>query len=183
MFTNHNQHKGFVEILGFLAFVVVAVVSAVLFVAFFKYHITIFIYTDAQRSKTSLIPLLMTTRDYDDESFSVKFNRVDNNIESGNFREELNKTIKKYYLLSGIDSIDGSNPEYTLCYELTVLERKRGFDNLGNSKTLRTEDKKCDSRYFTRMIIPVPVTFDGMGFTKKIEFKTFKFLGINEAST
>ncbi len=176
-----KNRKGFIaSIFYFGIFSLISAISVFLFVWFFKYHVTVYISNDAQKSKAMLVPLVLTTMDFGDDSFALAFNKLDNNIKSTNFAQKVDDLIKKYYLTNSRGA-----PENTLCYQLNIIERKNGFDSLSFQipdivikmpQSPVTKTLKCEKNVFTRMEFPVPTVFDRVGVTKKIELKTYKMV-------
>lgn len=172
-----NYRKGIiVEFLWFAIFVLVSVAGVFLFVTFFKYNVTAYITSDSQKIKTYLIPLVVVIEDYGDDSFGTIFSKIDNNIVSmdvkSKIRSEIDDLIKKYFITRFVNE----GPEYGLCYELNVLQRKGWFEDLGNAGIFTYGDKICDVKPFSRAVFPIPVIYDGVDFIKEIEFKTFKIV-------
>jgi len=162
MSTYLSTSKGISHLAAFMisvAFQVFIILAAVVFVKFFRYHVTMHIVSDATNEKVSLIPLVLISSTHDNKGFIVRFNdMITGVIGIDGMKKEVKESLDHYF-------------DTNLCYRLKV-EDVFEVDNF-NDVAMGIE-YGCEEKSFYKIRYIIPVVFDGHRLNRTLEFSVHK---------
>jgi hypothetical protein len=152
-----RSSKGIALIIASLLVLMFLGLSVFIFSQLFRYYITIQIISGDLKSKSSLIPLVLVSSDFNGENLIIGINKNDNALKG-----DVENIVSKYSDIGGRTGV-----VHLFCYKLKIddFEINHG-PPIG-----------CKKRSFYRIVYPFPKIFDGKDFITDFEFATYKVSG------
>ncbi len=147
---------------------VIVIVCAFFFVLFFKYHIEVYIISDAMKSKSSLIPLTLFSSSYKNENYITELNKEIYFSDDDFFIKE-NWNIAHNYLKNYCFEIESpfNVDDFRKEWILYIYGPKQ--------YQIKHEDLCNTDRTLYRIIYPVPIIFNGEAWTDDFIFSVYEF--------